>query len=137
MAFNIDNIRIIKNIGTGPNGRATMDVIDLVRLKQDVEETAPEICFLNSLTPRDSVDPKVEIKGLQWSGECSSRTFDFFEGQVVPAIDGEIVALATWEGGEKTEIWHVHYGHLERIDLMNILKNPQILNACLNYDGKV
>lgn len=136
MAFNVDNVRIVKSVGESPRHLAYMTVDDLKRLRQCLLDDMPEDCFLNDLRVEQAVDGSVDVTGIEWTGECSARSFDFFESDVVPAIKGEIVALVSWEHGEKTEIWHIKGGELSQLDMMSILKNPDVLQACLNYDRK-
>jgi hypothetical protein len=136
MAVNIDRVILVKNVGDGPWAQAYLDAQDVVRLCKEIDDDRPERCFLFDLDVDKAINGKVKLTGLQWSGECSGRSYNFFEGKVVPAIKGEVVALVSWERGEQTVIWHIKDGELEEVDVFKVLKNPDILQACLNYDRK-
>jgi hypothetical protein len=131
MATNINRVRLIKNVGNGPWGQAYLEAADVTRLLTILGEDAPEGCFLHDFNVERAEGGKLKLTSLQWQGECSGRSFDFFESEVVPAIKGEVVALVTWECGDTTEIWHIKDGDLVQTDVMNVLKDPDILSACL------
>ncbi len=134
MPFNIDNVRIVKNVGPEGNRISYISASDVARLQEIIGDDMPENCFLRDIKPDTVKSEKIYLGEIDWGSECSGRSFHYFEEHVVPTIKGEIVALVTWEEGERTEIWHIKDGQLEQLDLMNILKNPKILAACLTYD---
>jgi hypothetical protein len=141
VGYNIKRIVIADNSGPTP---ASMTVANVKRLTEDPEELPLGECFLRDMLavivkglPEDvDGDHSIALPSLNWCGDWSGQSWDFFEREVVPAISGEIVALAVWEGGDSMMVLHIKGGKMLTGDLARMLKDPAILARLREMLGK-
>ena len=133
MSYNCDSTIVL-------NSNATMRRRDVLALLRDSGDNLPEGCFLNNVLPKsDPVKPldrmtpdelrkhadtiaetdkgTVEIKNLDWYGEGSGHTFDYFKETVAPLIMGRIEAVFVWEGGDSISGLIIEGGKITECDV--------------------
>lgn len=133
MSYNIDSVQVLKS-------NATMRRQDVAMLLRNAGDNHPEGCFLESLLPAsnpakalEKMTPEelrryadsmaknsegtVEIDNLNWYGEGSGHTFDYFKKTVAPLIIGRIEAVFVWEGGDSTSGMIIEDGKITECDV--------------------
>jgi hypothetical protein len=130
MSYNIDTVQIVRNKD------AHFTVADFDKLVDELGEDTPGNCFIHRISDRRgrpiTVDgDKVPITNLSWGSTGSGHLFDAFEKKVAPKVKGDIVAIVTWEGGDSIELWHIKDGEFTRINVIESLTLPGVVEALL------
>lgn len=133
MSYNCDSVHVLKS-------SATMRRRDVAALLSNAELNRPEVCFLENLLPPikpgkrlDMMTPAelrqhadamakaaegtVEIDNLNWYGERSGHSFEYFKETVAPLIMGKIEAVFVWEGGDSTSGMIIEDGKITECDV--------------------
>lgn len=94
VSYNIDSVLIVA-------GAVRIRNADLARLKDETDKH-PEACFLEDLevSEYDEPDCELEVPSLQWTGDGSGWSFDYFKETVVPCLRGQVDLVLIWEGGD-------------------------------------
>lgn len=109
-------------------------------LLRKARDNYPEGCFLENLLPAanpaiplekmtpvelrrhadamaKATEGTVAIGNLDWYGEGSGHTFNYFKGTVAPLIMGRIEAVFIWEGGDSISGLIIDDGKITECDV--------------------
>ena len=102
MSNNIDTVRVLTL-------EASMRAGDVAYFYDEHEDDLCEDAFLHDLIVEARAalrttgpDTSVVLKGLNWRGEGSGNTYDFFIKEVCPKIRGHVGAVLVYESGHMT-----------------------------------
>ncbi len=113
MSYNIGTVQILTI-------NATIKRTDAFKLWHSGE--TPEGCFLEYAADSDSED--VKLTDLNWYGEGSGRSWDFFKKKVVPKIKGTAECIVIWEDGDSTSGFSIKDGKYQEHEVVMTLGKP-------------